>query len=161
MKNLLSKSIKSFLVFSLIILSSCTSKLGDFSVISTQNVRGLEYGGKYRDEIKSVNEKSCTHRIYLTRTAAGLFLIFPWFMPVFDIVLGDSEDDRLELAVDKAVRAGKNSGVFDGDMLVNSVIKEKNVIIPLIYGYKCIIAEGEVVSSTTRTEGFLEKKKRD
>jgi hypothetical protein len=43
-------------------------------------------------------------------------------------------------------------------LLKNATIKERNFIIPLLYGYKCMIAEGEVVSSVTRTAGFFEKK---
>ncbi|MFT6219750.1 MAG: hypothetical protein ACJAVG_000452 [Rickettsiales bacterium] len=95
----------------------------------------------------------------MTRAALGFFTFgVAWFMPPFDIVLGESENSRMETAVDKAMKKGKKS-VFDGDILANTVIKQKNIIVPLIYGYKCIIAEGDVVSSVTRTEGFLEKKK--
>lgn len=149
------------LIFLIIAITSCTSKIGNFTAISTSNVRGLEYGGKYRDEVTSVEERSCTHRVYLTRTLLGFVTLgFAWFMPPFDLVLGENEKDRLSSAVDKAVKSGKNKGVFDGDLLVNATIKEKNVIIPLFYGYKCFIAEGDLVSSVTRTEGFLEKKKR-
>jgi hypothetical protein len=60
-----------------------------------------------------------------------------------------------------SIKAGKDGGVFDADVLVNSTVKQKNIIVPLIYGYKCIIAEGDAVSSILRTEGFLEKKKAD
>ena len=146
----------------LFIISSCTSKIGNLSAVSTSNVRGLEYGGKYRDEITTVSEKSCTHRIYFTRTSAG-FLTFgmAWFMPQFDLVLGTSEKDRLTDSIDNAIKAGKSGGVFDGDLLVNATIKEKNIIVPFFYGYKCYIAEGDLVSSTTRVKGFLEKKERE
>jgi hypothetical protein len=150
----------SVIIFALLTVS-CTSKLGDFTVISNQNVRGLEYGGKNRDEVQHVEAKSCTHRVYLTRTALGFVTLgIAWFMPPFDIVMGEKENDRMETAVDKAMKEGKK-GVFDGDILSNAVIKETNVIVPLFYGYKCISAEGDVVSSITRTEGFLEKKKSD
>lgn len=160
MKIILSKSTKFFTIIAVLFAASCTSNMGNFSVISTQNVRGLEYGGKNRNEITSVSEKSCSHRIYLFRTALGLVTLgFAWFMPAFDIILGEKEDDRLESAVNNAINSGKSKGVFDGDVLVNSTIKEKNIILPLIYGYKCVIAEGDVASSVTRTQGFLEKKK--
>lgn len=79
------------------ISSSCTSKLGNFTVISSQNVRGLEYKGVNRDELQPVKADSCTHRIYLTRTALGFFTIVAWFMPPFDIVLGESEKKGLKL----------------------------------------------------------------
>ena len=148
--------IKTFIIGSLLFSAACTTQVGKFTAISTNNVRGLEHAGKKRDEVIEASEKSCNHRIYVTRTLAGLVLIFPWFMPAFDISLGDDSKDRLTNAVDKAIKTGKRS-VFDGDMLVNATIKEKNIIIPLIYGYKCVIAEGDVVSSVTRTKGFLEK----
>lgn len=141
---------KILLISILAISSSCTSKLGNFTVISSQNVRGLEYKGVNRDELQPVKADSCTHRIYLTRTALGIITFgVAWFMPPFDIVLGESEKERLETAVDNAIKEGKR-GVFDGDMIANAVVKEKNIIIPLIYGYKCIIVEGDVVSSVTR-----------
>jgi hypothetical protein len=145
----------------ILLISSCTTKIANFTAVSTSNVRGLEYGGKYRDEIKTVSEKSCTHRVYLTRTILGVFTGVGWFMPEFDLVLGTAEKDRLTDSIDKAIKSGKSSGVFDGDLLVSAVIKEKNIIIPLFYGYKCYIAEGDVVSSTTRVKGFLEKKERN
>lgn len=153
MKNIL----KMFLISFLIVITACTSQVGKFTAISTNNVRGLEHVGKKRDEVIETSEKSCTHRVYLTRVAAGLLTFgVAWFMPQFDLQLGDDSDDRLTNAVDKAIKVGKKS-VFDGDMLVNATIKEKNIIVPFIYGYKCVIAEGDVVSSVTRTKGFLEK----
>ena len=148
------------IIISALVLQSCTNKIGKFTSVSTQNVRGLEYSGEKRSNIISVTGKSCTHRIYLTRAAIGVFTIgIGWFMPSFDITLGNDERDRLTDSIDNAVKAGKDKGVFDGDMLVNATIKEKNIIIPILYGYKCMIAEGEVISSVTRTAGFLEKPK--
>ena len=142
----------------ILFITNCTTKIADLTAVSTSNVRGLEYEGKNRDEIKLVSEKSCTHRIYLTRVMAGIFTGVGFFMPQFDLVLGQSERDRLSDSISKAIKSGKKSGVFDGDLLTNATIKQKNIIIPLIYGYKCYIAEGELVSSVTRTKGFLEKK---
>ena len=148
----ISTAIRLVLISALLLSSSCTSKLGDFTVISNQNVRGLEYKGVNRDEIQNVSAKSCTHRIYLTRTALGLLTVgIAWFMPPFDIVLGENEKDRMESATDSALKEGKKS-VFDADMISNAVIKEKNIIIPLIYGYKCIMVEGDAVSSVTRAK---------
>ena len=152
------KSLISIFVIS-IFLSSCTSKVGKFTVISTDNVRGLEYAGVKRDEVVFVEEKSCTHRIYLTRTVVGPFTAgIGWFMPSFDVIIGDDPDDRLTNAVEKSIRSAKKRGVFDADILINASIKEKNIIIPLIYGYKCTIAEGDATSSVIRSKGFLEKK---
>lgn len=42
--------------------------------------------------------------------------------------------------------------------MVNAEVKEKYVLVPLFYGRFCTLIEGDVVSSTTRTAGFLEKK---
>ena len=142
--------IKIILIFSLVTLfSGCSTQLGRFTAISTDNVRGLEHVGKSRDEITKAEGKSCTHTIYLTRTLLGAALIFPLFMPNTDIVIGQ-KNDRISEAVRNAVINGKDKGVFDGDLLINASLKEKNFIIPLIYGYKCIVADGDVVSSVTR-----------
>lgn len=138
---------------------SCTSNIGRFTAISTDSVRGLEYAGKNRDEILLVSAKSCSHRIYLTRVAVGVLTFgIGWFFPQFDLVLGDGERDRLNNSVSEAIKTGKKSGVFDGDLLINASIKQKNIIIPLIYGYKCYIAEGDLVSSVLRSKDYLQKK---
>lgn len=148
--HLINSLTKTLLICTILFSTSCTTKLGDFTVISTKNVRGLEHAGKNRDEIKSTTAKSCTHRIYLTRTVLGFVTLgIAWFMPPFDLVLGENEKDRMESAVDAAMKEGKKS-VFDGDILANAVIKQKNIIVPLFYGYKCIQVEGDVVSSITR-----------
>ncbi len=142
-----------------LLLQSCSQKIGRFTSISTQNVRGLEYSGDKRSDVIQSKGQSCIHRIYLTRTALGFVTLgIGWFIPALDIKLGADERDRLTDAVDNSISLGKQKGIFDGDMLVNATIKERNFIIPLLYGYKCMIAEGEVVSSVTRTAGFLEKK---
>jgi len=150
MKINLTKYSKIFLIALLIFSTSCTSKLGDFTVISNQNVRGLEHKGVNRNEIQPTTAKSCTHRVYLTRFAVGAVTLgIGWFIPALDLVIGESERDRMESAVDLAIKEGKKS-VFDADIIQNAVIKEKNIIIPVIYGYKCIVVEGDVVSSVTR-----------
>lgn len=155
MKNIF----KSLLILLLLFSTSCTTKIGKFTVISTDNVRGLEYSGKNREEFIVSEGKSCNHRIYLSRAILGVFTLgVAWFMPSFDISMGDEAEDRVTSAVEDAIKSGKNKGVFDGDLLVNATIKERNIIIPILYGYKCILTEGEVVSSVTRTKGFLEKK---
>ena len=141
------------------LLTSCTTKIANLTAVSTSNVRGLEYGGKNRDEIITVSTKSCSHRVYLTRVAAGFITLGAgWLMPQFDIMLGTSERDRLTDSIDKAIKSGKSQGIFDADLLTNASIKEKNIILPLIYGYKCYIAEGDVVSSVVRKKDFLQKK---
>jgi hypothetical protein len=145
---------KLIIILSIAILTSCTNSVGRFTAISTNNVRGLEHVGKNREDIAQVTGKSCEHRIYLSRTVAGFFLIFPWFMPTFDIVFGDP-NRRLENSVYKTIGNADKRHVFDGDLLIDANIKEKRVTIPLIYGYNCIITEGSLVSSVTRTKGYL------
>jgi len=156
MKNFL----KNITLLSLIIsVTGCTTNMGNFTAISTVSVRGLEYGGKNRDEMAQITEKSCTHRIYLTRVVAGVVTLgVGWFMPQFDVVLGDDEKDRLNNVVASSIKAAKNKGVFDADLMINSTLKQKNIIIPLVYGYKCYIIEGDAVPSIVRTRGFLEKR---
>jgi hypothetical protein len=139
----------SLLITILLFAQSCTTQLGRFTSISTDNVRGLEHVGKSRDEIAQSEGEKCLHTFYLTRTALGALFFFPWFMPSFDLKIGQT-NDRISEAVRNAIKEGKSKGVFDGDMLINASIKEKSWFIPLIYGQKCIVAEGEVVSSVTR-----------
>ena len=152
--KILTKTASILIIASLI---SCTSNAGRFSAISTHNVRGLEHNSKSREDVTQGKGESCENRIYLTRVALGVLLIFPWFMRSFDIAWGQ-EDRKLEEATSQAIKDGKNKGVFEGDVLVNAEVKEKYILVPLFYGRFCTLVEGDVVSSTTRTTGFLEKK---
>ena len=100
-----------------------------------------------QDEIRNSSAKSCTHRVYLTRTAIGLFTIgIGWFFPEFDLIIGNKEKERMQTAVDLAIKESKKT-INNADIILNVDITEKNIIIPLIFGYKCIIAEGDVGSS--------------
>lgn len=138
------------------ILSSCTSNVGRFSVLSTHSVRGLEYNGTSRSDVMEVKGTVCENRLYLSRTITGFVFIIPWFMKSFDIVWGQ-DDRKLEVATYRAIKEGKKS-VHDGDMLIDANVKESSLLVPLIYGRYCTMVEGNVVSSVTRTKGFLEKK---
>jgi len=141
------------------LLSSCSSPIGSFTGISTTNIRGLEYDGKSRSELTSVSSKVCTHHIYLTRTLLGAFTVgIAWFMPQFDIKIGVGETDKLTTAVSLAIDKGRKSGIFNADMLINSKLRTKNIIIPLIYGNKCVVAEGNVISSLDRRKKQIEEK---
>ncbi len=146
---------KTIVLVFLILLPSCKTQIGRFTNVSTQNVRGFEHVGKDRSQISSSVGKSCTHRIYVTRVAVGVFTLgLGWFMPSFDITLGDDDRDRLTNSVDDAIKQAKLKGVFDGDVLQNATIKERTFLIPLLYSYKCTIADGDVVSSVTKKVGF-------
>ena len=143
---------KTFITLSIILLlSNCTTRSTKFTAISTDNVRGIEYNSDNRDEVINVSEKSCSHRIYLTRVAAGFLTFFGFFMPQFDLVLGSSENDRMHDSVNKALKTAKSSGVSDADLLTNVTLKEKVIILPLIYGYKCSVTEGDAVSSVAKS----------
>lgn len=152
--KILTKITSILIVLSLI---SCTTNTGRFSAISTHNVRGLEHNSKSRGDVTQGKGEACENRIYVTRVLLGVILIFPWFMRSFDITWGQ-EDRKLEEATSQAIKDGKNKGVFDGDVIVNAEVKEKYILVPLFYGRFCTLIEGDVVSSTTRTAGFLEKK---
>lgn len=138
---------KILLISILLISTSCSNKIGKFTVISTQNVKAIENKGGNSDETQATKIQSCTHRIYVTRTFLGVITLgLAAFFPGTDIVLGVSENARLETAVDNLIKEGKRK-VPNADMIQNAEIQEKNIIIPLLYGYKCIILEGNLISS--------------
>ncbi len=148
------------LLLFIILLSSnsCSSRIGKFTTISTSNVRGLEYVAKNRNSITDVSEKSCTHRLYITRVLVGFFTFgIGWFVPQFDLTFGDKEEDRMINVVDYAIAQGRGKGNLEGDLLVDATFKEELIILPLLYGYKCIKVDASLTSSVVRTKGFLEK----
>ena len=101
-------------------ISGCATRLGQFTVASTHNVGNLDYstGTKQRTE-----GETCIHKL--------LFLPF-----------GHS-DDRLQRAVDDAIRNGQENG-SDGDLLVNVRIDQSNWTM-LLYGQDCVTVEGDLV----------------
>ena len=107
-------------LMSILILSGCATRLGQFTVASTHNVGNLDYstGAKQRTE-----GETCIHMIFL--------LPFGHF------------DDRLQRAVDDAIRNGQESG-SDGDLLVNVRIDQSSWT-TLLYGQDCISVEGDLV----------------
>ena len=109
-------------ILGVILLSGCSTKLGNFTAASTQNVRNLDYSIENKTK-QSVKGQSCIHQVL--------------FVPV-----GHS-DDRLQRAMDSAISAGQNKGL-DGDLLVNVRISHRVWSVGL-YGQNCIEVKGDLV----------------
>ena len=135
----------------LLILSftACTTSYGRFSAISTGNIRGLEYDGEKRSQLKEVTGKSCFHDIQLVETFVALLTVGVSLFIWDGLEVGET-DLRMERAVKRAIDEGIKSGIFDADMLVDVIIDGKKKGVPLIYIYNCIEAKGRVISSETR-----------
>ena len=101
-------------------ISGCATRLGQFTVASTYNVADLEYSTATKQRTEG---ETCIHIL--------LFLPF-----------GHS-DDRLQRAVDDAIRNGQENG-SDGDLLVNVRI-DQSVWTMLLYGQDCVKVEGDLV----------------
>ena len=105
------------------LLSGCSTKLGNFTAASTQNVRNLDYSIENKTK-QNVKGESCIHQVL--------------FVPV-----GHS-DDRIQRAMDSAISVGQNKGL-DGDLLVNVRINHRVWSVGL-YGQDCIEVEGDLVA---------------
>lgn len=104
-------------------LAGCTQRLGQFTAASTQNVRNLNYDIEDKTKVQTEGQ-SCI------RT----FIIIP---------VGN-HDDRIQRAMDDAIKNGQNKGV-DGDLLVNARIDLSAWFIPFIYGQDCVKVKGDLV----------------
>ena len=117
------------LSFVVIILTGCstTTPLGNFTMASTHNVRGIDYD-------KGDNTKTYTTGTSCDRSFLGLSL-------------GKSEN-KFQKAMDDAIRSGQKSGFFkdgvDGDLLVNVTITEERVGF-LGYSSDCTVVTGDLV----------------
>lgn len=100
-----------------VLLSSCTTRLGNFTLISTKNV---DFNNAQVDMQKSVmvTEEDC----------APTVLIFPIGRP------------DLKEAVDNALEQGR------GNLMIDQVSYYRRWYIPLIFGLRCMVAEGTVVN---------------
>ena len=101
-------------------LSGCSTRLGNMTVVSTNNVDGLSANVKTKQRVKG---ESCNHA----------FLIIPW---------GDFQN-RLQIATDNAIDNGHKAGI-NGDVLVNAKIGVTSWSI-LIYGQNCLTVEGDLI----------------
>ncbi|HIP21226.1 MAG TPA: hypothetical protein EYG70_08905 [Sulfurimonas sp.] len=104
----------------LIGFSGCTTRLGNMTVVSTNNVDGLSANVRTEDRVKG---ESCNHS----------FLIIPW---------GDFQN-RLQIATDNAIDNGHASGI-NGDVLINAKIGVTTWT-ALIYTQNCLIVEGDLI----------------
>lgn len=117
MKRLIIGSIVAVL---LIGFSGCSTRLGNMTLVSTNNVDGLSTNVKTEYRVKG---ESCIHK----------FLIIP---------LGNFKN-RLQIATDNAIDNGHASGI-KGDVLVNAKISMK-FWSALIYRQECLIVEGDLI----------------
>jgi len=109
----------------LIGFSGCSTRLGNMTVVSTNNVGGLN--AKVSDTQRTKGE-SCIH------TA----LIFPF---------GDFQN-RLQIATDNAIDNGHKAGL-KGDVLINAKIDINHWYIPLIYGQNCMQVKGDLIDMSS------------
>ena len=102
----------------------CTSTrlMGQFTVASTHNVRNLRYSMASNTKVRTEGE-----------TCIRSFLGIEW---------GDT-DDRLQRAMDDAIREGQDQGI-DGDILANVRIQSESFSL-IIYGSNCMTVSGDLV----------------
>lgn len=101
-------------------VSGCSTRLGNLTVVSTNNVDGLQANVTAEQRIKG---ESCNHA----------FLFIPW---------GDFQN-RLQIATDNAIDNGHKAGL-KGDVIVNAKINVTSWT-TLIYAQNCLVVEGDLV----------------
>lgn len=124
------------LVSCVVVWSGCSTRLGQFTAASSQNVRNLDYSSDNNTK-RHVKGSTC------------LRFVFP-----IPFLFGHS-DDRLQRAMDEAIRSGQNLGV-DGDLLVNVRI-DQGMVNLFVYYQDCVQIEGDLVKIKT-TERILREK---
>lgn len=105
------------------LLSGCTTRLGNFTLISTKNV-DLSDASIDPKGGKRVTEDDC----------APIILIFPIGRP------------DLKEAVDNALEEGR------GNLMVDQVSYYRRWYVPPIFGMRCMVAEGTVVDVVSTTQ---------
>lgn len=100
--------------------SGCSTRLGNMTVVSTNNVDGLSTNIKTAQRVRG---ESCIHN----------FLLIPW---------GDFQN-RLQIATDNAIDNGHKASL-EGDVLVNAKIGVTNWS-AIIYGQDCLTVEGDLI----------------
>lgn len=127
---------KIILIIFLFSIGSCTINysMGDYTAISSVNVRGLETEGK---KSKSYGEK-CASKI-----------LFFWFGDIEALgmnTFGGFASQDLKPVIDEAIQNGRIKGVSNGDILVDARIKIRHTDY-IIVGKRCLIVEGDLISS--------------
>ncbi|MDR1912787.1 MAG: DUF1098 domain-containing protein [Helicobacteraceae bacterium] len=103
--------------------SGCVSHyVDDFTVASSQNVRNLQY--------ETIGEKSA-----LATGSSCVHFIFGFPMGRLD--------ERIQHAMDDAIRNGRRVGGLDGDLLVNVRIAHSEFSV-FFYGNDCITVTGNL-----------------
>ncbi len=100
----------------------CSTRLGHFTALSTNNVRNLRYGVANHTKAR-VEGTTCIHTVF--------------FIPI------GHTDDRLQRAADDAIRTGQDDGI-DGDLLVNVRMNHYSWSL-ILYGQDCVEVEGDLV----------------
>jgi hypothetical protein len=103
-----------------LLLTGCSNRLGNMTMISTNNVDGLS---------AKITSK---HRVIGESCMRSLMLI-PW---------GDFQN-RLQIATDNAIDNGRKAGL-QGDVLVNAKI-DINAWSVLVYAQNCLKVEGDLI----------------
>lgn len=143
MKKLVFVAIFATLILSLNLLTSCVSRLGAFTVISTKNI-DWSRAAEYQRSSKRVDGEDVCHIIIFIPTK-------------MNITIEDAVDDAL----------GKVPGAV---ALVDAVLRSKFFYIPYIYGQQAYIVEGSVlidpklaaidnVEETIYYQGYYDKNK--
>jgi hypothetical protein len=106
-----------FLILSvfLVLLSSCSVRLTDFTVISTKNTNV-----KTEKKGNRVEGKDCSN------LAFGIIPVTGTYIP------------NLKEAIDDAIEKG------DGDILLDGVVYQKTIFIPLVFTQVCYNVEGTI-----------------
>jgi len=103
-----------------LLLTGCTNRLGNMTVVSTNNIDGLNAKITTKNRVKG---ESCIRS----------FLFIPF---------GDFQN-RLQIATDNAIDNGHKAGL-EGDVLVNAKINVSDWSL-LIYGQNCLTVEGDLI----------------
>jgi predicted small secreted protein len=115
--------IVALICLSSLILSSCVTRHGDFSVLSNKIVRLSEFELDKADRTKNVVGKDVMHIICFIPTKGNI---------------------SLEEALDNALEKG------DGDVMTDAVIKSYGFYIPYIYGQMGWVVKGDVVKTRNK-----------
>ena len=118
---MIKKSLLAVSAIALLGFSGCTTRLGNMTVVSTNNVDGLN--AHVTKDVRTTGE-SCL-KTYILFTFGSL-------------------QNRLQVATDDAIDNGHKKGI-KGDVLVNAKINVSAWYIPLIYGQNCMVVEGDLI----------------
>ena len=118
---MIKKSLLAVSAIAVLGFSGCSTRLGNMTVVSTNNVDGLS--AHVTKDARTTGE-SCL-KTYILFT------------------VGDFQN-RLQIATDNAIDNGHTKGI-NGDVLVNAKIDVNAWYIPLIYGQNCMTVQGDLI----------------